>query len=185
MTALPPWRPTGSSAGPRIADVTAVVTAPDGICLVVVKVQTTEPELYGLGCATFTQYPAPPGRPTVVQEYLRPFLAGRDPADIEDIWHAVNLSGYWRSGPVLNNALCGVDQALWDLKGKLAGMPVYQLFVNPAEYLPLVRDRLIDFIRVHVSAPGRSSPAALRSTTVPCTRERAMPPVWAMASRWW
>jgi hypothetical protein len=91
----------------KITDVRTILTAPAGIRLVVVKVHTSEPGLYGLGCATFTQRARVVE--TAVQRYLKPFLLGKDPLRIEDIWQSSFVSSYWRNGPVLGNALSGVD----------------------------------------------------------------------------
>ena len=137
-------------------------------------VPTSEPGLSGLGCATFTQRPRTVE--TAVNQYLRPFLIGKDPLAIEDVWQSSFVSSYWRNGPVLGNALSGVDMALWDILGKRTGVPVYQLFGGKcrravptythagagtfAEVTQAVRraiDRGYRYVRAQVAIPGLST----------------------------
>lgn len=108
----------------RIRNIKVVVTCPTRN-YVLVKVETDEPELYGWGDATLN------GRELAVasalENHIIPLLIGRDPDQIEDIWQYLFRGTYWRGGPVLMTALAGIDLALWDIKGKRAGLPVYSL----------------------------------------------------------
>ncbi len=112
---------------PKIKDVSviSVQVSPRSARLSVVKITTDQPGLYGYGCATFTQR-ADLIKPAV-EKYLKPLLLGRPTDAIQDIWQMAWDSSYWRIGPVLNNAISGVDEALWDIKGRQLGVPVYEL----------------------------------------------------------
>ncbi|MEV1167639.1 D-mannonate dehydratase ManD [Nonomuraea sp. NPDC049784] len=107
----------------RITDAKVIVTSP-GRNFVTLKI-TTSDGVTGIGDATLN------GRELAVASYLRdhvcPLLIGRDPARIEDTWQYLYRGAYWRRGPVTMTAIAAVDTALWDIKGKVAGLPVYQL----------------------------------------------------------
>lgn len=108
-----------------IKDIKVIPTAPQGINLLVVKIITNQPGLEGVGCATYSyRYLAVK---LVIEKYLKPLLLGREIDNIKDLWQLMYQNSYWRNGPVENNAIAGIDIALWDLKGKVANMPVYNL----------------------------------------------------------
>ncbi|WP_428149750.1 D-mannonate dehydratase ManD [Brevundimonas sp.] len=106
-----------------IARVQVIVTCP-GRNFVTLKL-TTESGVTGLGDATLN------GREMAVvaylEEHIAPLLIGRDAHRIEDAWNTLHRGAYWRGGPVDMTALAAVDVALWDIKAKLAGLPLYQL----------------------------------------------------------
>jgi len=112
---------------------------------------TTESGLTGLGDATLN------GRELAVASYLEdhvcPLLIGHDASRIEDLWQYLYKGAYWRRGPVTMNAIGAVDVALWDIKGKVAGMPVYQLLGGRAR----------DGVLVYGHANGDDIPSTLRA----------------------
>lgn len=140
----------------EIRDIKVFLTAPDGQNLVVVRVETSEPGLWGLGCASLA-YRAFAVK-DVIERCLRPLLIGRDVSRIEDLWKLMMLNAYWRNGPIGNNAVSGIDMALWDIKAKLAGMPLYQLLGGRC------RDR-VDVYR-HCNAATREEVLELAQQTV-------------------
>ena len=81
---------------PKIRDVKTFITCPDGINLVVVKVETDEPGLYGLGCATFTQRCQ--AVKTLIDEHLKPLVVGREASEIQELWNLMYQNAYWRNG---------------------------------------------------------------------------------------
>jgi len=107
----------------KISSAEVIVTSPTRN-FVTLKL-TTDAGVTGLGDATVN------GRELAAAAYLRdhvaPLLPGRDPHQIEDTWQYLYRGAYWRRGPITMAAIAAVDMALWDIKGKIAGLPVYQL----------------------------------------------------------
>ncbi|MCD9025578.1 enolase C-terminal domain-like protein [Cohnella silvisoli] len=108
----------------KITGIRCIRTRRDG-SWTIVKVETDQDGLYGLGSASDLYNPEAVVQ--VIEQLFAPLLIGKDPANIEDLWHTMNMSGYWRNGGIMQTAIGGIDMALWDIKGKEAGLPVYQL----------------------------------------------------------
>ena len=118
---------------------------------VFLKIITSEPGLYGIGSAN-NNYET---RAVIaaLENHLKPWLIGKDPDRVEDLWQSAQMKTYWRNGPVNNNVLAAMDMALWDIKGKRAGMPVYDLLGGKAH----------DAVAVYDHQGGRTKEACLES----------------------
>lgn len=92
---------------------------------VFLKIITSEPGLYGIGSANDNYQTQ--AVIAALEKHLKPWLIGKDPDRIEDLWQSANFRTYWRGGPVNNKVIGAMDEALWDIKGKRAGMPVYEM----------------------------------------------------------
>jgi mannonate dehydratase len=172
----------------KITDARVIVTAP-GRNYVTLKI-TTEDGLTGLGDATLN------GRELAVAAYLTehvcPLLIGRDAGRIEDTWQYLYKGAYWRRGPVTMTAIAAVDVALWDIKGKAAGMPVYQLLGGASrngvtvyghangETVPELLDDVARFlekgyraVRVQAAVPGLAKTYGIGGNSAGTTYEPA------------
>jgi mannonate dehydratase len=135
-----------------ISDVKVISTTAGGnYRWVILKIMTSEPGLYGIGSAN-NNYETK-AVIAALEDHLKPWLIGKDPNRIEDLWQSAQMKTYWRNGPVNNNALAAMDMALWDIKGKRAGMPVYELLGGKAH----------DAVAVYDHQGGRTKEACLET----------------------
>lgn len=145
---------------------------------VFVKVETDQPGLHGWGEASLE------GKPRAVAgciEDMETMIRGEDPRRVEHCWQILYRSGFWRLGVIGLSALSGIDQALWDIKGKEAGKPIYDLLGG----------RVRDKVRMYTHFGGNTPEAmaadalakkekgwtAVKTVPVPLTRILDGPPV--------
>jgi mannonate dehydratase len=173
----------------KITDVKTILTQPGGEHLVIVKVLTSEPGLYGVGCATHGERPLAVA--AAIDQHVKPLLVGKECDRIEDLWQTSYVASYFRSGVTLNNALSGIDGALWDILGKQAGLPVYKLLGGKvreavplyahasARELPALEDQVRRWqaegyrhVRVQLAVPGYATYGAAGETSNEVQRAR-------------
>ena len=167
----------------KIADVKTILTQAEGEHLVIVKVLTNEPGLYGVGCATHGERPLAVA--AAIDQHVKPLLDRQELRPRSRIiWQTSYVASYFRSGVTLNNALSGIDGALWDILGKRGGMPVYKLLGGKvreavplyahasASELPALEDQVRKWqaqgyrhVRVQLAVPGYATYGAVGETS--------------------
>ncbi|MCP5112678.1 MAG: starvation-sensing protein RspA, partial [bacterium] len=118
---------------------------------VFLKLLTSEDGLYGIGSAN--NHYQTHAVIAALEKHLIPFLIGKNPDRIEDLWQSSHVRTYWRNGPINNNVLSAMDMALWDIKAKRANMPLYELLGGKAR----------DAVPCYDHAGGRDKEAAVAS----------------------
>jgi mannonate dehydratase len=155
----------------KITDVKVITTSGGrNYRWVFLKIVTNEAGLWGIGSANNNYETL--AVVAALEQHLKPWLIGKDPNRIEDLWQSCNLRTYWRGGPVNNNVVSAMDEALWDIKAKRANMPLYELLGGKAHDAVACYD--------HVGGPPKSSAwksCKLRSKkatgTCACSAEKA------------
>ena len=163
----------------KITDIKTILTAPDRTRLVVVKVLTSKPGLYGGSAAPRSLSGAWRCRPRSTS-ISSPSSSAAIPTRSRDIWQSSYVSSYLEEGPVLFNAMSGVDMALWDIKGKRADMPVYQLLGGKCRFTAALSAQ-----HQRARRPRGRGPGPRRDGEgLPCaSASRSRSPAWPPTSR--
>lgn len=150
----------------KITAIKPVLAQGERRVFVFVKVETDQPGLYGWGEASVE------GKPRAVAgcvQDMEPMVLGHDPLEVERCWQILYRSGFWRLGVIGLSALSGIDQALWDIKGKEAGKPVYELLGGK------VRDRVRMYTHFGGDTPEAKAESALEKVAKGWTAIKTVP----------
>lgn len=150
----------------KITRITSIMADGGHRIIVFVKVETDQPGLVGWGEATLE------GKPRAVVgciQDLEPMILGQDPRRVEHCWQILYRSGFWRMGVIGLTAISGIDQALWDIKGKDLGAPVYELLGGR------VRDSVRCYTHFGGASPEAMAESALRKKDKGWTAIKTVP----------